>query len=130
MRTVGIMCPSVLDIGCISHALHSVGEKLGTLNLHIFFTLWTSIFAHSQRKVLWKGRTWFNACWWSRWEVMHQTLQQFGDVEPFLRDTEVSPATCKKLLHIFNTPQQVALAKLEVAAVIDIGSHFVKAMYI
>ena len=61
---------------------------------------------------------------------MHQTLQQFGDVEPFLRDTEFSPATCKKLLHIFNTPQQVALAKLEVAAVIDIGSHFVKAMYI
>ena len=62
---------------------------------------------------------------------MHQTLQQFEDVEPFFGDTEVFPATyCKKLLHIFYTSQQVALVKLELVNVIDIGSHFVKATYI
>ena len=62
---------------------------------------------------------------------MHQTLQQFGDVEPFLGDTEVFPAMYhKKLLHIFYTSQQVALAELELVNVIDIGSHFVKVTYI
>lgn len=32
-----------------------------------------------------------------------------------------------RVLHILSVPQQVALVKLELAAVIDIGSYFVKA---
>ena len=136
MHTVSIMYPSVLNIGCTSHALDSVGEKFSTPNLHLFFTLWISLLAHSQSaKAFWKERTkrtmasYSNTHWWSRWAVMHQTLQQFEDVEPFLTDAEVSLATCQKLLQIFNNPQQIALVKIELAAVIDIGSHFVKATY-
>ena len=136
MCTVCIMYPSVLDIGCMSHAFDCVGENFKTPNLDTFFTLWISLFAHSQSaKALWRERTnramasYSKTRWWSRWEVMHQILQQFGDVEPFLRATSVSPSTCNKLLKILSDPQQIALVKFELAAVIDIGSYFVKGTY-
>ena len=61
---------------------------------------------------------------------MNQVLQQFGDIEPFLKDhDDVSPATRTKLMQILSNPQQVSFLKLELAAVIDIGSYFVKATY-
>ena len=47
--------------------------------------------------------------WWSRWEVQHQVLQQFGDVESFLREHDVSPATHTKLLDSLSDPQQFAI---------------------
>ena len=137
MGIVGVVYPTVLSIGCKFHALDSVGDKFNVPNLHHFLTLWRSLFAHSPRvKALWKGRTgramasYSTTRWWSRWEVMNQVLQQFGDIEPFLKDhDDVSPATCTKLMQILSNPQQVSFLKLELAAVIDIGSYFVKATY-
>ena len=59
---------------------------------------------------------------------MNQVMQQFGDIEPFLKDhDDVSPATRTKLMQILSNPQQVSF--MELAAVIDIGSYFVKATY-
>lgn len=62
--------------------------------------------------------------WWSRWEVQHQVLQQFGDVESFLREHDISPATHTKLLDSLSDPQQFAMLKDKLAAVVDIGSYF------
>ena len=65
--------------------------------------------------------------WWSKWELMNQLHQQFGDVGPFLKDhSDVCPATHTKLMQIRSAPQQVTLLKLELAAVVDIGSYIVK----
>jgi len=68
--------------------------------------------------------------WWSRWEIMLQVLEQFGDVEPFLQEnSDLSPATRSKLLDILHNPQSLTTLKLELAAVVDMGVHFVKATY-
>ena len=54
----------------------------------------------------------------------------FGDVEPFLRENEhASSATRAKLLEFFDDPQKLFLLKLELAIVVDLGAHFVKATY-
>ena len=137
MRVVTIMYPDLLDIGCLSHMLNLVGERFKTPTLSLFFTLWISLFAHSPKvKALWKettGRTmstYSKTRWWSRWEVMNQVLLQFGHVEPFLqRNEDIGPATRTKLLEILSNPQQLTVLKMELASVIDVGVHFVKATY-
>ena len=61
---------------------------------------------------------------------MQQVLEQFGDVEPFLQDNpDFRTATRAKLLEILLNPQQLLILKVELAAVVDIGVHFVKATY-
>ena len=112
MGIVSVVYPVCLNIGCMSHALDSVGDKFNAPTLHLFFILWISLFAHSPRvKALWKERTgrampsYSKTQWWSRWELMHQLLQQFGDVEPFLRGhSDVCPNTPTKLMQILSDP--------------------------
>ena len=70
--------------------------------------------------------------WWSKWEVMKQVLEYFGDVEPFLRQNEnnhLAPATTGQLLNIFNDASDTKELELELAALIDGNSHFVTATY-
>ena len=43
MRTVQVIYPTILDIGCISHTLDIVGDKFNVPTLHLFFTLWVSL---------------------------------------------------------------------------------------
>ena len=49
MRTVRIMYPMALDIRCLSHTLNIVGEKFKAPTLHLFTTLWISLFSHSAK---------------------------------------------------------------------------------
>ena len=91
MRVVSVMYPKLLDIGCLSHTLDLVGGKLNVPTLNLFFTLWISLFSHSAKvKSLWKEMTgqamatYSKTHWWSKWEIMHQVLVQFGDVQAFL----------------------------------------------
>ena len=68
--------------------------------------------------------------WWSRWEVLHKVLEQFGDVELFLRNNiDISPATRSKLIEILSDQQKCSLLKVELAVVSDLGEHFVKSIY-
>ena len=63
-------------------------------------------------------------------EKMNQVLVQFGDIEPFLvENSDVCPATQSKLLKILQTPQELIKLKVKLAAVIDVGQHFVKSTY-
>ena len=114
LRTVAIVYPYVLDICCISHTLldiccisHTldlVGEKFKATAVSLFVTLWVSLFAHSAKA---------RALWWSRWEIMLQVLEQFGDVEPFLQEnSDFSPATRSKLLDILHNPQSLSWSLL------------------
>lgn len=137
MRTVSIVYPNAVDIGCISHTLDIVGDKFKAPLLHQFFTLWISLFSHSPKaRAIWKEQTgramssYSTTRWWSRWEVMIQVLLQFGDIELFLQQNQhLGPATRSKLLDILQDPQSAAILKVELAAVVDIGSYFVKGTY-
>lgn len=57
-------------------------------------------------------------------------MVHFGDAEPFLRKNEdAGPTTRLKLLSFFDDSQKTGPLKVELAAVIDYGDTFVKAMH-
>lgn len=54
----------------------------------------------------------------------------FGFVEPFLRENEeICPSNRGHLLEILDNPQKFQDLRLELAALIDAGVHFVNATY-
>ena len=58
MRTVKVVYSSILDIGCFSHTLDHVGERLRTQQLDTFFKAWVSLFVHSPKtRLLWQTQT-------------------------------------------------------------------------
>ena len=136
MRTIKVVFPSLVDIGCYSHTIDLAGEKFDVPVLDEFFRLWISLFAHSSRaKMDWRTTTGISmkshSCtrWWSKWEVLHQVFKYFGDIDPFLQKTEASHATTVKLLQLFSDRQKYEYLQLELAVVIDAGEPFVKATY-
>ena len=137
MRTIKILFPNVLDIGCYSHTLDHIGDHFNVPHLEEFTRSWISLFSHSPRTRLeWKTETgramalYSETRWWSRWEVYHQVLVQFGDVVPFLeKHNEISPVTRAKLLDLLNDSKKKTCLQMELAAVVDAGEPFVKATY-
>ena len=136
MRTIQIVYPNTLDIGCYSHTIDLVGEKFRIPNLDTFICLWVSLFAHSlQARLFWKSRTGkavtsYNPTrWWSKWEVMSQVMALFG-VAPFLQaNPKMSPATSQKLLELLQNPTTKSFIQVELAAVVDAGEAFCESHY-
>ena len=55
MRTLKIVFPALVDVGCFSHTLDLVGDKFCTPVLSSFIIWWISLFSHSSKSVLlWK----------------------------------------------------------------------------
>lgn len=139
MRTLRVIYPLILDTGCFAHTLYRVGERFKTPLINKFTTYWVSLFSHSFKArlhVLWKERTGRPICsysptrLWSRWEVMNQLLELFGDLQPSLSSVEeFSSATRKKLLGFLTDPQTCIVLKVELAGVIDAGKPFVQGTY-
>ena len=129
---------NVLDIGCFSHTLDRVGECFQTATLSEFGTARLMLFSHSAKtKLLWKEQTGramasYNATrWWSKWEIFHQLLVQFGYILPFLeRSVDLSPVSRRKLLAILQDVQKSKLLTIQLAEVVDYGETFVKGAYI
>ena len=138
VRTLKIVYPSLLSVGCFSHTIDRVGEQFCTPHLSEFITSWISLFSHSPKtRILWleqTGRsmaTYSVTRWWSRWEVIEQVSIQFGDVLPFLRREDLGSAmTNAKLVTFFTDPQKKALLEVELAAIMDWGKPFVTATYL
>lgn len=140
LRTLKVVYPNLVDVGCFSHTIDHVGERFDTPVLDEFMSAWVSLFAHSYKtKALWRERTgramksYSPTRWWSRWEVVEQVLEQFGDIEPFLDHDDIgSPATTAKLKGILldtgNCGKKVYL-QIELASVVDYGKHFVSGTY-
>ena len=58
VRTLKVLYPKCVDIGCFSHTLDHVGEKFQTPVLEEFISAWISLFAHSPKnKALWHEQT-------------------------------------------------------------------------
>ena len=55
MRTIKVIFPLVVDVGCYSHTLDLVGEKFDLPVLDDFITLWISLFSHSPQYE-WSGK--------------------------------------------------------------------------
>ena len=81
MRTVAVMYPSVMDIGCFSRTLDLVGGHFELPTLSKFIKHWEALFKHSPKsRLLWRERTgsaitpYSPTRWWSRWECEKQVL--------------------------------------------------------
>ena len=137
MRTLKVLYPCMLGIGCFSHTLNRVGEKFNIPFANDFVTYWVSLFSHSSKaRFLWKERTGLTICsycptrWWSKWEVMYQLIKVFGDVEPFLKSSDdFSANTRTRLLEYFENSTKLRSLKVELASVVDAGKAFVEATY-
>ena len=132
--------PKMLNVVCFSHTLDNVGNHLVIPTLVEFGSLWIRMFRHSfKAKLLRKDltgqtpRSYSETRWWSKWEVYHQLMVQFGDVARFVeeaKDAKVCPQLLPQLQAILSEPQRPMNLKLELAATIDVGEHFVKATYL
>lgn len=139
VRTIKVIFPNILDIGCFSHTLDHLEEKFNTPVLDKFMKHWISLFAHSpQAKLIWKDRTgkspktYSPTRWWSKWECIKEDLfLAYPHVTAFLADLtanrNIAPATTRKLLDIIANSE--AKLKIEIAATVDAGEPFVKKTY-
>ena len=136
LRTLKVIYPALLDVGCFSHTLDLVGNKFCTPRLTDFSMAWVSLFSHSPKaRLVWREQTGRSVtgysptrCW-SRWEVMKQLLKLFGDVEAFLTMHDQAPATRHKLLQFLQDPQKKAFLEVELVIIVDAGMPFVQATY-
>ena len=136
MRTVKVVYSSLLDIGCFSHTLDHVGERVKTPQLDLFFKAWISLFAHSPKaRLLWRTETGLTPpsyCatrWWSRYEVIKQMHDTFGDVCTFISNPELPATTTAKMKDILNNPANSRKLKIELAVTVDSMDPFVRATY-
>ena len=71
MRTIKVVYNGLLDMGCFSHTLNHVGERINTPILHDFCNAWIALFSRSPRScLLWRTQTGLSAPSYSstRWE--------------------------------------------------------------
>ena len=137
LRQLSFFYSELLDIVCFSHTIDNVGKHFEFQVLDLFFRYWIGMFSHSYNaRLLWREKTgqsiqtYSETRWWSKWEVLNQVLVCFGFVEPFLREMEEScPSSRGHLLEIVDNPQKFQDLRLELAALIDAGAHFVNATY-
>ena len=58
MRTIKVLFPQMLDVGCYAHTLDHVGDHFKTPTLDEFCHLWISLFSHSHHTCMeWKVHT-------------------------------------------------------------------------
>ena len=128
MRTVKILYNQVMDIGCFSHTLYLVDERMNIHVLSEFCKSWIGLFSRSPKsRLLWKDLTGlsppsFSATrWWNRFEVMNQILTPFSDVLTFLGNGDLPPATsgnidCLRAFPFLDLSTVIDGLKSEVAA--------------
>ena len=110
VRFMKVLYTNLLDVGCFSHTLDLVGDKICVPTLSDFMLSWLSLFSHSTKaKLLWKkktGRTIRSYCptrWWSKWECMKQVFELFPVVDSFVKSNdEFSHTTRSKLIALLN----------------------------
>lgn len=138
LERLRIFFPQMFDIICVSHTLDNVGAHFHTPTLDEFTQWWISLFSHSSKaKLRWREltgqaiRSFSETRWWSRWEVQNQLCVKFGELQPFLdANQDLSPKTMDRLRTIIENEDRRRDLQLELAAVVDVGQHFVRATYI
>ena len=100
VQTLKIVFPLLFDIGCFSCTLDQVDENFNTPILDKFVSGWINMFSRSRKtKLAWETQTgllvpsysptrWYSF-WWSKWEVIKQIFDAFGDVKSLLEDKNI-----------------------------------------
>ena len=137
MRTIKVVYPKIFDVGCYSHTLDHVGEKMDTLILNEFIKGWISLFAHSPKtRLAWSSLTglppptYSAVRWWSKYEVIKQVHDAFGDVSSFLRSDSLPSISAEKLRGILDDPAKCRKLKIELAITVDAMTPFVSSTYL
>ena len=122
-------------MGCYSHALDHVGERMHTPVLAKFLKTWIGMFAHSPKtRLLWRTQTRLSpptyspTRLWSKFEVIRQVRDSFGDVLTFLNGDDL-PNSSEKLARIISDPSSLWKLKIELAITTDAMEPFVRATY-
>ena len=137
LHQVMFFFPNILSVICYSHIIDIVGKHFEFSVLNTFSRCWNTLFSLSPAsRLLWRTRTGIamqlhsKTRWWSKWKVLNQVMEFFGDVEPFLRENDnLSPLCRASLLEIFDDPVTARDLDIELASTIDAGKHFVQATY-
>ena len=73
IQTLKIVYPCLLDVGCFSHTLDHVGEKINANVLDEFIKVWVGLFTRSPKaKLAWREATglpvptYSSTRWWSK----------------------------------------------------------------
>ena len=133
VTTLKVVYPSILDVGC---TLDHVGEIFLVTTLTDFITAWISLFCHScKARIAWKEQTQIAmkthsaTRWWSKFEIIKQVFDLFGD-ETFLRRHDyLAPSTRAKLLAVFDNARKKVYLELELATLVNAVLPFVQATY-
>lgn len=109
---------------------------MNTPILEEFMKYWISLFSHSPKaRLAWKTQTGLSVrsyCptrWWSKFEMIHQLHNTFGDVPQFLQSAELPITTTARLLRIIEDQPTYRKFKVELATTVDAMLPFVKATY-
>ena len=136
LRQVAFFFPSIFNVTCFSHTIDNVGQHFQFRVLDTFMRYWNTMFSLSPAaRLLWKLRTGSamllksDTRWWSQWEVLNRVVVYFGDVEPFLRENDITPMCRLRLLQLFDDPISARDLELELAVMLDAGKHFVSTTY-
>ena len=136
MRTVLAVYNHLMDVPCFSHTLNHVGEGMNTPILDNFTKVWISLFSHSPKERLaWRMLTGLSppsyspTTWWSKFEVVHQLHNMFGDVPAFLHGSDLPLATASRLLIIIDDDPACRKLKVELTITVDAMEPFIKATY-
>ena len=94
LRQLMFFYPKLFDVVCFSHTIDNVGNHFEFKILDLFARYWISMFSHSYNaRLVWRERTgqsirtFSETRWWSKWEVLRQVSEYFGDVELFFART-------------------------------------------
>lgn len=134
---VKVMYRQALDIGCFSHTIDNAGSKFATPVLDEFISSWITLFSHSPKaRLAWNSRTgisvrtYSQTRWWSKWEVINQMIDLYGDMQPFLEENEdIGLATRRKMLEMLHNHQKQVLLQIKLAVTVDGGLPLVQATY-
>ena len=134
LRTVSLLYPNMIDVGCISHFLDRVGVECITPALTPFMSTWNVIFTRSKKaRQVWsqisgRGLPRYNSTrWWSLWECLKVVFEEWNHVNAFLQSNEdFAEVSRRKLSDLI---QQSSLQiRVEQAAMMEM-EKFVKATY-
>ena len=136
MRTISVIFNRLMDMPCFSHTIDHVGQHMNIPILEEFMKYWISLFSHSPKaRLAWKTQTslsvrsYSQTRWWSKFEMIHQLHDTFGDVPQFLQSAELPITTTAKLLRIIDDQPTYWKFKVELATTVDAMLPFVKATY-
>ena len=135
IQTLKNFFPKIFDVGCFSHTLDHVGEKFDMPKLDAFSKSWLNMLSRSPKsRLAWKDKTglimptYSTTRWWSKWEVLKQVFNAFGDVQSFLENDELPPSRLH-MLEILEDPPKWRKLRIELAVLIEAGEPFIKATY-